>query len=163
MKQKQLKKKKTKEQALAALKKRTLEILSKEERYSMVRSSDGEGMLILEEGRGVVDVWNWRKVAFLQRLVSQEEIDQARTEHKEGMLDRSLKYLATFQQGARVSFYGVKGWYECCFVRFMSDYNVKAKINILRRSFEKDEEGKTVCNEWTETATVWTEDLKLYK
>lgn len=159
----QVRKKRSKEQALAAIKERTLEIFAKQERYHLVSDPNEEGLLVLEEGRGVLELWNWRKVEWLQRLVKQKEIDEAREKHEATKLERSLQYLGTFQQGTRVKFDGAEGWNECYFERFVADYNVKAKISIKRKRFEKDEEGKRVPTEWTETATVWTEDLKLWK
>ena len=59
----QVRKKRSKEQALAAIKERTLEIFAKQERYHLVSDPNEEGLLVLEEGRGVLELWNWRKVS----------------------------------------------------------------------------------------------------
>ena len=152
-------KRRTPEEVLSGIKAKVLNYFAVQERYSIVRSEDGESLVVLEEGRGVVDSWHLRQVDWVQRLIKEREIEEAKEKHRANQEEAALERAATYRPGMQVTFPFGEGWYEVYFEQFAGRYNEKAKVRVERHTFDSEDGVDTFTNsEW-----VWTEDLKPYQ
>ncbi len=152
-----MKAKRSKEETINEIKATVLRYFSTEDRFLVVRSGDGRGFNVIEEGRGVVAFWDWRQAEWMQALVTKKEIEDAREKYKADGEEMALEYYRAFTPGARVALKGSKRNEELIVLQLTGMYNRKCKVEIQKK--EITEEGK--IETWKETAIVWTSDLIL--
>ena len=136
------------------IKEQMLKYLSHEERYTVryarIKQEGQMDVIVLEQGKGVIDVWHRRKQNFIKSIISKDEIEAEKEKHKAELYQLSITYGSMFYHGIEVKsqlFKEVAIWQN-----FEGQFNEKSKVQILKFDRKTNEE-------YTELATVWTSDI----